>query len=97
MVRNLSTFGLRASAPIKLQIGQSIKIKKAGFGIVPGTVRWVNGDEFGMQFDQAINVDLFNFGDDNSKGHFVKKIDNGHVWRGFDLTTSSKRPGFHSR
>ncbi|WP_109357179.1 PilZ domain-containing protein [Sphingorhabdus sp. EL138] len=97
MVRNLSTFGIRATAPIDLFPEQSIVIKKAGFGSVSGTVRWVEGREFGMQFDQSIDVDLFNFGLGNEQGHFVKKIDNGHVWLGFQNAVSSKRPGFHKR
>ncbi len=96
-VRNLSTFGIRATSPIKLHPGQSIMIKKSGYGKVSGTVRWVEGREFGMQFDQAIDIDLFNFKSDNDQGHFVKKIDNGHVWNGFQTTTSNRRPGFSTK
>tara|TARA_R110000772_G_scaffold29122_6_gene72983 strand:+ start:1858 stop:2271 length:414 start_codon:yes stop_codon:yes gene_type:complete len=96
-VRNLSTFGLRATSPIMLKPGQSIEVLKEGFGKVRGTVRWVNDGEFGLQFDQPINIDQFNFGSDNIKGHFVKKIDNGHVWHGFQTAASIKRPGFHKR
>ncbi|HEY9090510.1 PilZ domain-containing protein [Parasphingorhabdus sp.] len=97
MIRNISTFGVRATAPVKLQVGQTIKLKKPGFGSISGNVRWVDGREFGMQFDQAIDVDLFNFGDRNRSGHFIKKIDSGHVWRGFDVVKCSKRPGFRTR
>ncbi|WP_422343531.1 PilZ domain-containing protein [Parasphingorhabdus sp.] len=94
IIRNLSAFGVRATSPIDLHPGQLVEIKKTGFGKVSGTVRWVSEGEFGMQFDQSIDVDLFNFSSDNDQGHFVKKIDNGHVWRGFHTATSNKRPGF---
>lgn len=94
IVRNLSSLGIRATSPIELQSGQSIEIKKEGYGKVSGTVRWVKDGEFGMQFDQPIDIDLFNFGSHNDQGHFIKKIDNGHVWTGFQLGVSGKRPGF---
>ncbi|QTD56516.1 PilZ domain-containing protein [Parasphingorhabdus cellanae] len=97
IVRNLSTFGVRATSPVTLQPGQLVEIKKAGFGSVSGTVRWVSGREFGMQFDEPINIDQFNFGRDNDRGHFLKKIDNGHVWNGFQTADSHKRPGFRKK
>ncbi len=97
IVRNLSRFGLRATMPIKLELGQSIEIGKIGYGKVSGTVRWVRGGEFGMQFDQPIDIEQFDFGSQNARGHFVKKIDNGHVWHGFHTDTSNKRPGFRTK
>lgn len=97
LIRNISTFGIRATAPVHLQVGQPVKIKKSGFGTVSGHVRWVDGQEFGMQFNRAIDVDLFNFSDENRVGHFIKEIENGHVWRGFDAEISCKRPGLRTR
>lgn len=97
IVRNLSTFGIRATSPISLQPGQSVEIRKVGYGRVTGTVRWVKDGEFGLQFDEPIDIDLFNFGSNNDQGHFVKKIDNGHVWSGFQTEVSSKRPGFQKK
>ncbi len=94
IVRNLSTYGVRATSPIKLQVGQSVEVNKRGFGRVSGTVRWFSGREFGMQFDEPINIEQFNFETQNDQGHFVKKIDNGHVWNGFQTDTCNKRPGF---
>lgn len=97
IVRNISTFGLRATSPEGLRVGQVIEIGKPGYGRVSGTVRWVDGGEFGMRFDSPIDVDRFNFEANNDKGHFLKKIDNGHVWKGFQTDTSNKRPGFRTR
>ncbi|MEH6757804.1 MAG: PilZ domain-containing protein [Parasphingorhabdus sp.] len=96
-IRNISTFGIRATSPVKLQRGQSIAVTKEGYGKVRGTVRWVTDKEFGLQFDQPIDIDQFNFGSENRKGHFLSKKDNGHVWIGFDRAVSTKRPGFNRK
>ncbi|MEP3227439.1 MAG: PilZ domain-containing protein [Parasphingorhabdus sp.] len=94
IVRNISTFGVRATSPIALRPGQSLEIVKKGFGKVSGTVRWIGENEFGMCFDEPIDIEQFNFESQNDRGHFVKKIDNGHVWTGFQTGISTKRPGF---
>ncbi len=97
IVRNLSRFGLRATLPIPLRTNQSIEIGKPGYGKVKGTVRWVGNGEFGMQFDEPVDVDQFDFGSKNTTGHFIKKPPNGHVWRGFQTDTSAKRPGLRTK
>ncbi len=95
-VRNLSSYGLCARTACVPAPGEIISIRKEGFGEVQATVRWANAREFGAQFDERIDVDQFNFGNQNKDGHFVQKIDNGHVWTGFQHEVSTKRPGLKS-
>ncbi|MEO0441601.1 MAG: hypothetical protein AAF067_12100 [Pseudomonadota bacterium] len=96
-VRNLSSFGLCArSAEIPIA-GETISVRKEGFGELRATVRWTSDTEFGVQFAERINVDHFNFGAQNKDGHFVQQIDNGHVWTGFQHEVSTRRPGLRSR
>lgn len=66
-------------------------------GTVSGVIRWVNDGKFGMEFDELINSEQLNFSAQNSDGHFVKKIDNGHVWKGFKHEISTKRPSLRTR
>ena len=97
IVRNVSANGLCAKSDIQPTVGDILDVKKEGFGMVKGIVRWTKGKEFGVEFEHAIDVDLFNFGSANRDGHFVQPIDNGHVWKGFEQVASSKRPGFSPR
>lgn len=97
IVRNVSTNGLCAKSELQPVVGDLIDIRKEGFGKVKGVVRWIRDLEFGVEFEQPIDVDLFNFGSANRDGHFVQPIDNGHVWKGFAKVASSKRPGFGPR
>lgn len=96
-VRNLSSFGLCAKSGEIPARGEIITIRKEGFGELRATVRWTSATEFGVQFSERINVDHFNFGAQNKGGHFVQKIDNGHVWTGFSHEVSTRRPGLRSR
>ncbi|MEO9469639.1 PilZ domain-containing protein [Parasphingorhabdus sp.] len=96
-VRNLSSLGLCARTESIPKPGEKILIRKEGFGEVQATVRWANAREFGVKFAERIDVEQFNFGNLNQDGHFVQKIDNGHVWTGFDHKVSTKRPGLKSR
>ena len=95
-VRNLSSFGLCARSDEIPVSGETISIRKEGYGELRATVRWTSATEFGVQFAERINVDNFNFGQQNKDGHFVQEIDNGHVWKGFKHEVSTRRPGLRS-
>mgnify|MGYP001954433277 FL=1 len=94
---NISSHGMGGKTAGLLGEREKIKLTKEGFGKVKGEVRWVDGQRFGMLFFEPITVEQFNFFNKNGKGHFVPEIDNGHVWKGFDIQTSIRRPGFTSQ
>ncbi|WP_084192664.1 PilZ domain-containing protein [Parasphingorhabdus marina] len=102
IVRNISTHGLRARGEIpvgdnRVQPGQPLKIQKHGFDAVSGTVRWNSGQEFGVEFDQEIDVEQFSFGDRNTEGLLKPKDETVTVRRSLDPQIVVKRPGFSRR
>ena len=97
IVTNISEQGMGGRTEGSLQPFDIITIVKKGYGRIPGEVRWVEGRNFGVLFSEPVNVDLFNFAEENKRQHFVKEVPNGHVWKGFDSITSTKRPGVTSQ
>ena len=97
IVTNLSEQGMGGRTEGMLQAFEMITIVKKGYGRIPGEVRWTDGQNFGILFSEPVDVDLFNFTDHNKQQHFVKPIEDGHVWKGFQTATSTKRPGVTSR
>ncbi len=97
IVTNLSKHGMGGRTDGELQPFDLITIVKKGYGRIAGEVRWVEGKNFGVYFSEPVNVDLFNFADDNKQKHFVKEAKDGHVWSGFDRVSSTRRPGVTSR
>jgi PilZ domain len=93
VVTNLSKRGLGGKTSGFLEKSDRVTIVKEEFGQVDAQVRWVNGERFGLAFSNPISIDQFNFLNKNDKGHFVREIENGHVWKGFDLDSSTRRPG----
>ena len=96
IVTNISEHGMGGKTQGVLKMSEAVTVVKTGYGRVRGEVRWIQGDRFGVYFDDPIDVDLFNFSDSNEQGHFVPPVKNGHVWKGFKTDTSAKRPGFTS-
>lgn len=97
IVTNLSEHGMGGKTAGILRPFEFITILKKGYGCVQGEVRWVNGEEFGVLFWEPVDVELFNFSDRNEQGHFVRQIENGHVWKGFRVKSSTRRPGITSQ
>lgn len=93
VVTNLSKRGMGGKTSGLLKKGDRVVIVKEDFGRVGAEVRWVDGERFGLAFSDPISVEQFNFLNKNDKGHFVPEIENGHVWKGFDLDRSMRRPG----
>jgi hypothetical protein len=54
-VRNLSSGGLMADAPLKVQRGQLISIELRNIGWVEGSVAWVQDSRFGIAFREEID------------------------------------------
>ncbi|WP_417622705.1 hypothetical protein [Parasphingorhabdus sp.] len=97
LVTNLSAHGMGGRTDGELQPFDLITIIKKGYGRISGEVRWIDGKNFGVYFSEPVNVDLFNFTDDNKQQHFVQQAKDGRVWNGFDRATSTRRPGLTDR
>lgn len=97
VVTNLSKRGLGGKTSGFLKKLDRVTIYKEDFGRVDAEVRWVEGERFGLAFANPISIEQFNFLNKNGKGHFVPEIENGHVWKGFDLDSSMRRPGVTSQ
>ena len=96
-VTNISKYGMGAKSAGTVRESEQVQVFKDGFGCVQGEVRWVDGQNFGLKFHEPIDIDRFNFSHQNGKGHFVRKIENGHVWKGFEVKSSTRRPGVTSQ
>ena len=97
IVTNISKHGLGGKTGGILRPFEFIDVIKKGYGRVHGEVRWVDGQNFGVLFSEPVNVEMFNFSEENEQGHFIREVDNGHVWKGFDVETSTRRPGVTSQ
>ena len=93
VVTNLSKRGLGGKTSGFLEKADHVSIVKEEFGRIDAEVRWVDGERFGLAFSNPISIEQVSFLNKNEQGHFVRKIENGHVWKGFDLDTSVRRPG----
>jgi len=54
-VRNISSGGLGGRADGPIDAWQSVQVRLPGIGAVAGKVAWVRQDQFGVQFDTAID------------------------------------------
>lgn len=97
IVRNISTFGLCMKATRKPNLGQSISIRKAGFEPVNGSVRWVDEEEFGVQLDEALSIEKFDFSDQNIEGQIIPKDETDRRRTLVDPSITHRRPGLFSR
>ncbi len=97
IVRNISADGLCARGDGFVRPGMSLQIHKKGFEPVSGTVRWTHDREFGVEFDQIVNVEQFSFGDRNTEGLLKPKDENVTIRRSVVSRNAMKRPGFTNR
>lgn len=97
IVRNISAHGLRAKGDIPVHPGQVLQIRKQGFKPVSGTVRWTHERDFGLEFEEGINVEQFSFGDRNAEGLLMPKDEKVTIRRSVNSRSAMKRPGFSSR
>jgi hypothetical protein len=97
IVTNVSEQGMGGRTEGFVRPFELITVIKKGYGRISGEVRWTEGQNFGILFAEPLNVDLFNFTDENKQQHFVQKANNGHVWTGFKTDTSTRRPGVTNR
>lgn len=97
IVTNLSELGMGGRTEGFLQPFELITIVKKGYGRISGEVRWTEGQNFGVLFSDPVDVDQFNFIDNNKQKHFVQPVSDGHVWKGFRTVSSTRRPGLTSR
>ena len=97
IVTNVSEQGMGGGTEAFLRPFELITIIKKGYGRIVGEVRWTEGQNFGVLFSEPVNVEMFNFTDDNKQRHFVQQASNGHVWTGFKTQSSTRRPGVTNR
>ena len=57
-IRNLSTGGLMAEAPLKVTRGDPVKVNLRNIGWVDGAVAWVQAERFGIAFSEEIDPKL---------------------------------------
>lgn len=81
----------------KLNPGQSISIRKVGFEPVSGCVRWVDEDEFGVQLDEALSIEKFDFSDQNAEGQLIPKDETDRQPTPVGRSITHRRPGLFSR
>lgn len=93
IVTNLSSHGMGGHTEGYLRPFEVITIIKKGYGRISGEVRWTEGENFGILFAEPVDVDLFNFSNQNKKKQFVPQASEDEVWRGFEAPTSTRRPG----
>ena len=70
-----------------------ITIIKKGYGRISGEVRWTEGENFGILFAEPVDIDLFDFSEQNKQEQLVPKASEDEVWRGFEAPRSIRRPG----
>lgn len=93
-VRNLSEKGLGGVTELRIKRGEILVIMLNGIGPVRGRVAWVKGKNFGMEFDELIDLDKLEM----SKAPIMLAPDEFTVASRYKPMTDYKRPGFtHNR
>ena len=54
-IRNLSSTGMMAVAPVAYDQGSIVEVEMRGVGVVQGEIVWVRGDRMGITFHEVIN------------------------------------------
>ncbi len=93
IITNLSVHGMGGHSEGYLPPFEVITIIKKGYGRISGEVRWTEGENFGILFAEPVDVNLFNFSDQNKQNPFVPQVSEDDIWRGFEAPTSTRRPG----
>jgi len=55
-VRNLSEKGMGGVCDILLVVGQKVSVELSGLGLIEGRVAWADESDFGIEFDNDINL-----------------------------------------
>jgi PilZ domain-containing protein len=92
-VRNLSAKGLGGVTDISVKRGQHLVIILNGIGPVRGRVAWVKGKNFGMEFDETIDLDRLEM----SNAPIMQAPERFSVASRYQPMTDYKRPGFNHR
>lgn len=97
-IRNISVHGLGGRSPVNLEVGERVTVTIEGTGRIEASVRWVNGDRFGVQLDRAIDPARLMFANkpwDAAAAAALRPAD--RTATPFRPVTSTWRPGFRSR
>jgi hypothetical protein len=78
-VRNISSGGLMAEAPLRAPRGEVVEVKLKNVGWVSGKVAWVAESRFGIAFDYAIDPKATQHSNGNGNGgiempHYLAKL-----------------------
>lgn len=57
-LRNISSGGALVESRDEFEVGASIRLDFAVGGLVDGTIRWIRGTQFGVQFDKKFDLKL---------------------------------------
>ena len=75
LLRNISEKGLCAKAAMLRRSGEAVEFTIRGIGVVPGEVRWVRGQYFGVEFERAIDPhDALARSDRWDKIHYIMPV-----------------------
>ena len=92
-VRNLSAKGLGGVTDIAVKRDQHLVIILNGIGPIRGRVAWVKGKNFGMEFDETIDLDRLEM----PNAPIMQAPDRFTVPSRYQPVTDCKRPGFTHR
>jgi len=90
-IRNISSGGFGARADGIIAVGTKGHMLLSGAGLITGQVVWARGNDFGFQFDAAIDPELVRL------PPAPKPVSEFVVPPQFRPTTDYKRPGFKVR
>jgi hypothetical protein len=61
LIRNVSRRGIGARSRQKMpEVGERVRVRIDTFADISGTVRWAQGDQFGLSLDQDLDPAIFN-------------------------------------
>lgn len=80
-VRNLSSGGLMAEAPVQASRGEVVEVNLKNLGWVTGKVAWVAESRFGIAFDcpvdpKAARQNISTGAADENMPHYLRKLNN---------------------
>ena len=74
-LRNISSGGALVECREEMPVGAAVALDFAAGGLIPGTVRWTRGEQFGVQFAEPFNLKLLQPAKPPAKGPRVMTPD----------------------
>lgn len=96
-VANMSLHGMGIRSKEPVFSGERVEILKKGFHSITGTIAWAAKGRFGIQFAEPLNLQAFEFKDQNGHVLTPKQVSSDDRWKGFSGSSDMKRPAVSSR